>query len=170
MEKSPGYEAYPVRTVLAANLLSFIIYLTGLFLIYQVGLLWAVLYLAFIIILEFRLISGHCTDCYYYGKTCAFGKGRICGMLFPRGESERFNQKSLTWKDLVPDFLVFILPVLAGIALLILAFSWITLLLILVLLVLGLSGNAYVRGHLACRYCKQREMGCPAENLFAKKG
>jgi hypothetical protein len=25
-----------------------------------------------------------------------------------------------------------------------------------------------VRGQLACKYCKQRELGCPAEQLFSK--
>jgi hypothetical protein len=23
-----------------------------------------------------------------------------------------------------------------------------------------------VRGHIACKYCKQREIGCPAQRLF----
>jgi hypothetical protein len=30
-------------------------------------------------------------------------------------------------------------------------------------------GNGLVRGSLACKYCKQREIGCPAEQLFNKK-
>ena len=37
------------------------------------------------------------------------------------------------------------------------------------LLLLGFLGNALVRGHLACRYCRQREIGCPAERLFDKR-
>jgi hypothetical protein len=42
------------------------------------------------------------------------------------------------------------------------------LILILALLLLGFMGNALVRGQLACRYCKQREIGCPATQLFTK--
>jgi hypothetical protein len=26
-----------------------------------------------------------------------------------------------------------------------------------------------IRGSIACKYCKQRELGCPAEQMFAKK-
>lgn len=73
---------------------------------------------------------------------------------------------TITWKDIVPDFLVFMIPVLAGILLLIQEFTWTVLILIIALLLLGFLGNALVRGQLACRYCKQRETGCPAAQLF----
>jgi hypothetical protein len=87
--------------------------------------------------------------------------------FFPRGQPELFNQKKITWKDIVPDFLIFIIPILAGIILLIQDFMWIVLILIITLFFLGFLGNALVRGQLACRYCKQREIGCPAAQLFA---
>ena len=40
------------------------------------------------------------------------------------------------------------------------------LVLVAVLLILGFPGTAFVRGQLACRFCRQRELGCPAEQLF----
>ena len=86
--------------------------------------------------------------------------------MFPRGRPERFNQKKITLLDIVPDFLVFIVPVLAGILLLVMEFSWIILGLIIILVMLGFFGNALVRGQLACRYCYQQELGCPAEQMF----
>ena len=39
----------------------------------------------------------------------------------------------------------------------------------IVLLLLGFFGNAIVRGKLACNYCKQKEIGFPAEQLFERK-
>jgi len=27
-------------------------------------------------------------------------------------------------------------------------------------------GNSYVRGSLACKFCRQRQLGCPAEKMF----
>jgi hypothetical protein len=74
----------------------------------------------------------------------------------------------ITWKDIVPDFLLFTIPLLAGIALFIHTFRWILLLLIIALFFLGFIGNALIRGQIACRYCKQREIGCPAQRLFEK--
>jgi len=41
----------------------------------------------------------------------------------------------------------------------------------LLALLIGLAtqGNYLVRSRIACKYCKQRELGCPAEKLFRKQ-
>jgi hypothetical protein len=172
MQEPVCKENYPLWMVFIANLLSLLIYGIGAFILYLSGIIWAIVYVIFIIIFEFRLISRHCTHCYYYGKTCAFGKGRLSSLVFPRGNPEKFSRMEITWKDIVPDFLTFIIPVLAGVLLLVREFSWTILTLTVALLLLGFAGNALVRVRLACRYCKQREIGCPAERLFntPKKG
>jgi len=38
------------------------------------------------------------------------------------------------------------------------------------LVMLSFVGNAVIRGSFACKYCRQREIGCPASRLFAGKG
>ena len=168
--QEPGcHENYPTKIVIASNLVSLLIYGIGAYILYKFSLIWVIGYVLFILLLEFRLLSRHCVDCYYYGKTCAFGKGWLSSLFFPKGQPEQFNQKKITWKDIVPDFLVFIIPILAGILLLIQEFTWIILSLIIALFLLGFFGNALVREQLACRYCKQREIGCPAEQLFDNK-
>jgi hypothetical protein len=53
--------------------------------------------------------------------------------------------------------------------LLLISFRVLVLALVIALLVLGFAGNALVRGRMACRFCKQREIGCPAVQLFEKK-
>jgi len=168
--QEPGcHENYPVAIVIVSNLVSFLIYGIGAYILYSLGLIWVIGYILFILILEFRVMGWHCVDCYYYGKTCAFGKGRVSRILFTRGRPERFGQKTISWKDIVPDFLVFIIPILAGILLLVQEFTWLIFGLIIVLFLLGFLGNALVRGNLACRWCKQREIGCPAAQLFDTK-
>jgi hypothetical protein len=169
MDDSGPMEHYPVSTVVVALLLSLLIYGIGALLMAGFGILWAVVYLAFAFAFELRLLATHCVDCYYFGKTCAFGRGRLAGLLFRKGNPERFTLVSMTWKDIVPDFLLFIVPALAGVVLLLMAFSLPVLLLVVALLVLGFAGNAFVRGTLACRFCRQREIGCPAEKLVEKK-
>jgi hypothetical protein len=167
--QEPGCkENYPTAIVIGSNLLSLLIYGIGAFILFRFGIIWVIGYVFFILILEFRLLSGHCVDCFYYGKTCAFGKGRLSSLFFQKGNPEKFSQMTLTWKDIIPDFLMFMIPVLAGILLLIQEFTWTFLILIITLFLLGFLGNALVRGQLACRYCKQREIGCPAERLFNK--
>jgi hypothetical protein len=125
--------------------------------------------LLFIGIQEFRLIKRHCTNCYYYGKACAFGQGKISSIFFKKGDVKKFCKKQMTWKDILPDFLVSLIPILVAIVLLIIRFNWTILILVILLFLLTFIGNGLIRGSLACKYCKQRKLGCPAEQLFNKK-
>jgi hypothetical protein len=168
MGEPHDYDQYPAWMVLASNVHAFTMYLAGAIILYQLGLIWPVLYVLFILFLEFRLVRGHCVDCWYYGKTCAFGKGRLSSLFFPKGTPEYFSRRQITKKDLVPDFLVLFIPLVVGSALLLLNFSWILLILVIALVILGSAGNAVVRGQMACRYCRQKEIGCPAQRLFER--
>jgi hypothetical protein len=42
-------------------------------------------------------------------------------------------------------------------------FSWIILLLMIIILILGSGGNAFIRS-LTCKHCRQRELGCLQQN------
>lgn len=168
-EKEKYYENYPLWIIFTTNLLSILIYLIGLFIIYQLGIFFLVLYLVYILILELRLISSHCSGCYYYGKSCAFGKGRLASLYFKKRDSKEFCRMKITWKSLIPDFLVSTIPIIVGIVLLIVNFSWLILFLIIALFWFMSIGNSFVRGKLACKFCMQRKLGCPAEKLFSKK-
>ena len=162
------YEDYPPRIVLLSNLLSVSIYVIGAFLMAGLGLWSLAAYIIYCLWMEIRLLRYHCVDCSYYGRTCAFGRGRLCALLFQAGDPQRFAQKQLSWSDLLPDFAVSLLPALAAIVQLVMGFRWVTLGLLAVLLVLTFWGNAVVRGSFACRHCRQRQLGCPAERLFSK--
>jgi hypothetical protein len=165
----PSYENYPARVVLASNLLTFAIYVIGAFIVSQLGLIPLFVFILYILLLEIRLVKGHCVSCYYYGKACAFGRGRVSCLFFRKGNPEDFTGMSIRWYDLLPDFLAFIVPIIVGLGLLVIHFDVILLAVIIVLFVLITFGNGMVRGQFACKYCKQRELGCPAEKLFAKK-
>lgn len=162
------YENYPLHTVFLSNLLPLSIYIIGAYIISTIGIIYTLLYLFYCLFLEIRLLKKSCTNCYYYGKVCGFGKGKLSALFFERGNNAQFSQMCLTWKDLLPDLLVSILPLLAGIISLIYDFTWPMVILILILLALSMGGNALVRGYLTCGKCKQRELGCPAEELFNK--
>lgn len=161
------FENYPFWIVAVSNFVSVAIYIIGAYIMYQLGLVWLLLYLCYILVLEFRLMK-HCANCYYYGKFCAFGKGKLCSLFFRKGQKS-FCSFKLSWKDLIPDLLVALIPLVVGIVLLIKSFSWLILVLLVVLAILTTTGNSFVRGSLACKFCKQRKLGCPAEQLFKKK-
>jgi hypothetical protein len=113
------------------------------------------------------VLRGSSVNCYYYGKTCAFGKGRICARVLRRGDPQRFAAQEASWSDVLPDLLVSVFPLVGGAVLLVLkGWNWLIVALLVGLVFLALGGTAIVRGSLACKHCKQRELGCPAQKLF----
>ena len=161
-----SFEKYPLNIVILSNLLSVLIYATGIFILQHISWWLAGLYVVYILLFEIRLLKYHCPNCYYYGKICAFGKGKISSIFFKKGDPEKFTCKTIGIRDLVPDILVFAIPTIAGLVLIILDFEWPILIALILLVLLNFSGNAYVRGQLACNNCKQKDIGCPALEFF----
>ncbi|MFC1771151.1 hypothetical protein ACFLZV_04605 [Candidatus Margulisiibacteriota bacterium] len=169
MKKITCHEQYPIFFVIIANLVDFIIYAAGIFVLLKFHWILVVIYIIYILFLYYRLFSSSCVHCYYYGKLCAFGRGKLCSFFFKKGDPNKFLTMKITWKSIIPDFLVFLIPMLFGIIKLIQDFNWLLLFIIVFAFgFVGFLGNAIVRGSYACKYCKQRELGCPAEQLFNK--
>lgn len=162
------YENFPVWIVILSNLVALSIYGLGFLIMIKLGVIASFFYLIYVAILEFRLLNSHCVNCYYWGKTCGFGKGRLSSIFFKRGDISKFCAKDFTWKDMIPDLLLTLIPVATGIYLLIVNFDIIILIAIILLIILTTAGNGFIRGQLACKFCKQGELGCPAEKLFNK--
>jgi hypothetical protein len=166
METTKTYSVYPEWIVIISNLIAFLIYGSGIFIMFQLGWMAAILYLVYILAFEYRLLSRHCVNCYYWGKRCGFGKGRVSSLFFRKGDPAKFCSIKMSWKDLLPDLLISLVPLITGIVLIITKFNIFLLLSIIAIILLTTSGNGYVRGHLTCKFCKQRETGCPASELF----
>jgi len=161
------YENFPGSIVFLTNLLSVSIYALGILIISRTGIWFVVIYCLYCLWLEFRLLQKSCVNCYYYGRRCGLGKGIICARLFKQGNTEKFSSGSFTWINLLPDLMVTVIPLIFGIFLLIQKFSWLILLALLIMIILSTKGNAIIRGNYLCRYCRQRELGCLAEQLFS---
>ncbi|HEY3389507.1 MAG TPA: hypothetical protein VGK38_08060 [Prolixibacteraceae bacterium] len=169
METVKSYENYPIGVVILSNLVSLSIYGLGFIIVVRLGLIVSLLYVTYISIFEYRLLRYHCVNCFYWGKTCGFGKGRLSSIFFKRGDLSKFCAKDFSWKDLIPDLLITLIPLAIGIYLLIAEFDIIVLMAMILLIILTTMGNGFIRGQLTCKYCKQRELGCLAEKLFNKK-
>ena len=161
------YESYPRWMVILSSILSISTYIIGAYILYGLGMIFAVLYLLFCLAMEIRLLRKGCTSCYYYGKTCAFGKGRLSSYFFEKKDPSLFTNKEVSWYAVLPDFLVFLFPLAGGILILFNGFNWSIFLLIILIIILSLGGNAFIRS-LTCKHCKQRKLGCPAAELFGE--
>lgn len=169
METTKTHDNFPIWIVILSNLVSILIYGSGFLITLRLGWIVAILYLVYILAFEYRLISKHCVNCYYWGKTCGFGKGRLSSLFFKRGDPLKFCANKMSWKDMIPDLLISLVPLIIGIVLMIIKFDFFLLFAAIVLIALTTIGNGFIRGNLTCRYCKQRELGCPAEKLFSKE-
>lgn len=170
MDDGGCLDSFPWWAIVACNLVSLGIYGLGAYIVYQVGWIFMAVYLAFILAMEVRLLAGHCVHCCYYGRACAFGRGKLSALFFKRGDPARFAGLVVSWRTLLPDMLVSLLPLAAGVVALVDDFSWWVLAAMIALLALSTMGNAAVRTNIACKRCRQRELGCPAEKLFQKSG
>jgi hypothetical protein len=163
-----SYENFPVWMVVLSNAVSLSIYAIGVYVLLAFGLLFAALYILYCLWVELKVLRS-CRNCYYYGRRCCFGKGKICSVFFKKGNARAFTGRKVSAKDVIPDFLVSIFPIIGAVVILVTSFSWLVLALLLVLAILSFGGSAFVRGSLACNHCRQREMGCPAQKLFSKR-
>jgi hypothetical protein len=163
-----SFENFPGWMVVICNAVGLAIYAIGLYLTARLGTVWGALYAAYCVWMEWRLLSRSCRSCYYFGKRCGFGKGRLCSWFFTKRTEATLRKRPISWRDVAPDFMVSLIPLGIGIIILLRGFSWVVLLLTVAVAGLGSVGTGLVRGQLACRYCRQRELGCPAEELFRK--
>jgi hypothetical protein len=166
MNKSRPYENYPPLFVLGSDLVTFSIYILGAFILSGFGWLVVALYILYCLFLEVRLLKMSCVNCYYYGKLCFSGHGLLCSFFFKKGDPKGFLCKKITWVQIVPDFLLSLIPLAAGIYLSLVSFSWLRLGLMALLIVAAFPSAGYIRMNLACLHCRQKELGCPATELF----
>ena len=169
MQNNKAYDNFPIWIPFLACVLSLSIYALGSYIFWLLYIPLTAAYIIFCLWIEYRILRLSCVNCYYYGKTCGLGRGKLCAMLFKKGNPESFLEKEIRWKDLIPDFLVLIFPLVGGIIVLIRDFRWLILVLMVILVMLSMGGTAFIRGSFACKYCKQKELGCSADQLFNKE-
>lgn len=165
-----GLENFPRWMVATTLLVSLAVYLLGAFILLQIGAIFVVIYAACILALEYRLLRHSCVNCYYYDRLCCFGKGKLAAVFFRKGDPGTFCKREIRWTDILPDFLIPLVPLLLGISLLVIRFDTLLLAAVVALAVLAFPAQGFIRGTWSCRFCRQRQLGCPAERLFARKG
>jgi hypothetical protein len=167
--KQEFYESYPAWIVLVTTLVSVLVYAIGVYILSQIWIGFGALFVIYLIILEISFWREGCVSCYYYGKRCAFGRGKLAPLLFKRGDPKRFCEKEIHGKDLIPQILVLVFTVAGGVFLLYNSFSWLILGLVVIPPIVWVFGNPIIYGKLACVHCKQGKICCPASEFFSGK-
>lgn len=169
MKKKSLYENYPWQTIVISISHQLAIYIIAGIIIFDFNLSLFFLYLFYLIVLEMTFYPRACVYCYYYGKWCFMGKGKVAALLFEKRNPQKFCERQADFKNMIPELLIVIVPIILGIVLLIQSFSWFISVLIILDIFLMTRGNSYVRGKLACPHCKQGQICCPVNKMFAEK-
>ena len=169
-KKNPElYGQYPLWMVLVYNLAMLLVYLAGAYIMFKLHLITGILYIIYLIIIEFTIYREGCRHCFYYGKRCVSAKGLITLIFFKRGDPKKFCQRELKWKDFIPQILIVLIPVIVGIALLISrSFNLLILIALIYPIFSWFCVNPIIYGKIACIHCKQGSICCPALGFFAK--
>ena len=168
-KETKTFENFPFSTIFIANSFTIAIYLIGIYFLLQFHVIYAVLYFIYIILLETYIYKEGCVSCYYYGKFCAFGRGKLAPLFFKKDDPAKFCKKEVNWLKMIPQVILVVIPIIAGIILLVKSFSWFILILVLIPPASWFFANPIIYGKLACPYCKQGAICCPALELFNKK-
>ena len=123
MKEIKSYENFPLWIVVLSNIVGVSIYATGAYILAGFGILLSAIYLLYCLWIEVGILRGSCVHCYYYGRVCGLGKGKLCSLLFKKGDPQKFLEKEVSLSKMMPDFMVFILPIVGGIILLVRDFT-----------------------------------------------
>jgi hypothetical protein len=159
------YEDFPAPMVAISVLVTVSIYALGALILTGLGPVVAAVYLLYCAYFEVQVMRHSFVNCCYYGEICKLERGNISAYLFPQGNPEMFARMNFTWTTLILDILIILLPLLGWFILLVRSFSWTVAAGMVLLTALSLGGSAFVRRQIACKYCKQREIGCQTEKF-----
>ena len=151
-----GLEEYPIRYVVTGNLAIALWIGLGTFISWTFHPIAGWLYLIFaVVMVVFVLRKLLCTNCYYYGKRCSMGWGKVSAWLFKKGRIKHFNKGSSQSFGIATYNILTIVPVILIIVSMVLDFE------IIKVAALALFLTAYFwKGKVvykkACSQCKMR--------------
>ncbi len=155
-----GLEEYPQAPVILNNLLMILWIVMGTLACWFFNPSVALVFLAFAVIMVYVVLRKLvCTDCYYYGKWCPIGWGKLSATLFKKGNIEDFATGiGLKLAPLTYGLLA-IVPLVLIVISIIQAFS-IAKIVVAILLLSVSFYSASIGRKKACAQCKMR-LTCP---------
>ncbi|MCD4740626.1 hypothetical protein K8R43_05580 [archaeon] len=88
-----GLEEYPKLSIVLGNFAMLLWIGFGAFACWLFNPLIAWTYLAFAILMVYIVLKKVvCTNCYYHGKWCCLGWGKLSAVMFKKGNVEEFNR------------------------------------------------------------------------------
>lgn len=93
MQNEKTCESFPVWIPVLSIVLSLSIYLIVFYIFLQLWIIFAALFVLYCLWIEMKILRHSCVDCFYYGKTCGLGRGKICSLIFRKGDPKKIYRK-----------------------------------------------------------------------------
>jgi hypothetical protein len=153
------YDSFPRTTVLYNLLTLGGAMVVGVIVLAQLGVWFAVGYLALLALTGYGMLALVCTRCYYYDRRCGTGVGKIAARLFKKGQEEEYGQTASQKVIMLLLVIVLLLPLVVGIASLVVGYSTLRLVLLVAWVALLVAGLA-PHPRLVCSHCRLAERNC----------
>ncbi len=153
-----GFEEYPYSIVISQNLFFLLYFGTGFtgilsLKIFEIPLI-SILYAIFIVVMLLFVLRKHlCTNCYYYGKRCSTGWGKLSSLMFKEKSGNYklgIKLAGITWG------LATLIPIIGIIISLMLNFTMYRL--ILLGLFILLTPINFISHKNSCKRCKMKNI------------
>jgi len=152
-----GYENFPLKIVKIRAGIAGAILVTGTIATGTLNVFFGVLYLLYSIIIVLRIAAAVCNKCYYHGKWCDSGLGKLSGLISSRGSVSAFAGKARKTTLFLVAMVLF--PLLCGFAAVFSDFSVLALFGFLGFIA-SLGAFIYTNSKMACVNCKMAGI-CP---------
>lgn len=153
-----GLEEYPLSVVLIENIVLALWIVLGTIFVSQISVIIGLIYIAcalIVILVVMRKLL--CTHCYYYGKRCHVGWGKISSILYDKGNLDEFS--TCVGQKIAPIFfgLLALIPMIFGSISLLKNFM-ISKLILMILLLGTILYSSIVTRKESCGKCKMKNV------------
>jgi hypothetical protein len=160
-------DTYPKHVIIIRWIILILAFALGIYILSGIKDWLGVVYVIYsLIALTLILPLSRCVSCFYHGKLCNTGWGKVAAYLFPKGMNHVVDTKADEYKYIehynyaILLHLLWLIPLLGSFFQLLRKRSMIVLILFLVYLFILLLEKIVLK-KLACKRCHQREF-CPA--------
>ncbi len=157
-EKFTFYHTYPKYVIIIRWIILAVGFALGIYILTEIKEMLGVIYVVYsLIALTFILPLSRCVSCFYYGKACNTGWGKVAAYLFPKGDESKHVQH---YNYAILLHLLWLIPLLASFFQVLREKKMLNLIIFLSYLFILLVERV-AQKKLACTRCHQREF-CPA--------
>lgn len=168
MSEDGCLESFPAITIVLGTMITITSVFLGAAVIFFFDLVFSMVYVGLYVVMTILNVRFRCNFCYYCGKRCPSGMGKLVKKEYLSRYNREFNNPVNYGLVGVFSFAMMILPIVIGIIALFLNFVIIQLVVLIFYCIVSFVPNAFLKGD-RCKKCKQGKLGCPAMRKTQEK-